>query len=294
MYIPNFRDVFLRESLKLRQRFTNKLIIDAIEAGITQPPEKLFDLINDMVIAKQEPPVDKAAAVYARLLSESAQQTLSFYGNKYAVLNDRLDVQSPYVHQTALTLSGNLIRQINEQTKESVRRIIYESIRDGVPPRQSANLIRGIVGLTSRQSGSVMNLWRTMADAGNPNAELNAMRYGEKLLRDRAVNIARTETMFSANKGQQLAWREMVNSQLIDTTRFQQKWMVTPDDRLCDRCAPMDNKLVPLDGHFEETERGVLPSARISVAGTTVENPPLHPQCRCTLVADFTEKDVVS
>ncbi len=189
-----------------------------------------------------------------------------------------LKIQSPTMLRAAETLTADLVRDVTEETRRALRRIIHESMRDGIAPIDAARLIRQTIGLTERQALSVRAIRAT-----NPSA---AVGYADKLLRQRAMNIARTETMRGANRGQQIAWREMARDPLMPTVR--QRWSTAPDDRLCDLCAPMDGKIIGLDAAFESNERGVLPSKRVPLpVAMDVEGPPLHPSCRCTLGVVF-------
>lgn len=85
----------------------------------------------------------------------------------------------------------------------------------------------------------------------------------------RAETIARTETMTASNEGQQEAWDQAVEDGLL-TGNEQQEWIVTPDDRLCPICEPMDGVKADLDGTFQ-------------VDGDDIDGPPAHPNCRCTI-----------
>lgn len=85
----------------------------------------------------------------------------------------------------------------------------------------------------------------------------------------RADTIARTESMRAANEGQQQAWDQAVEAGLL-TGNEQQVWIVTPDDRLCPICEPLDGELADLDGTW-------------NADGEDIDGPPAHPNCRCTV-----------
>ncbi len=85
----------------------------------------------------------------------------------------------------------------------------------------------------------------------------------------RAELIARTEVMRASNEGQLEAWDQATDAGLL-TGNEQKEWIVTPDDRLCPICEPMDGVTVPLDDDFD-------------VDGDKVDAPPAHPNCRCTV-----------
>jgi SPP1 gp7 family putative phage head morphogenesis protein len=80
----------------------------------------------------------------------------------------------------------------------------------------------------------------------------------------RTDRIARTETATAANQGTLEAYKQ---SGVVK----KKEWITADDERLCDLCAPMDGEVVNIDDNF---------SAGISA-------PPLHPNCRCTIVAAF-------
>ncbi len=86
---------------------------------------------------------------------------------------------------------------------------------------------------------------------------------------DRAETIARTETMLASNQGQKEAWSQATDEGLLTGDELQ-VWIVTPDDRLCEICEPMDGKTAPLNGEFE-------------TALGRVDAPPAHPRCRCVV-----------
>lgn len=93
----------------------------------------------------------------------------------------------------------------------------------------------------------------------------------EELVGDnsRAELIARTEVMRASNEGQQELWDQAVEAGFL-SGREQQEWIVTPDDRLCPVCEPLDGQTVPVDGQFD-------------VDGDKIDGPPAHPNCRCTV-----------
>ena len=288
-HLADFVDPFVRSVEALRRRVT----LDTIEASVVRGELswELAQAIDRIVVAKAADPSDLAQKVYARIMvasvTDMAEYVESKWGMPGASLIGRFNITSPQVLRAAKELAANLIRGVGFETKMAVRRIIFNSIRDGLAPRDAAKLINQTLGLTTRQALAVDRLQAGLVGqgVGAQQVDRQVKAYSERLLKDRAVNVARTETMLASNRGQQLLWQDMSNAGVIPQD-FQQRWLVTPDDRLCSRCAPMNGKAVQLGYLFRETERGVLPSRREPVAGATVLSPPLHPRCRCTLVFD--------
>ncbi len=98
-----------------------------------------------------------------------------------------------------------------------------------------------------------------------------------------AENIARTEVSRATNFATVDAYKQ---SEVVQG----KKWVVAPDDRLCEFCMAMESiyeaKLGLDENYFKigdtvtGTEGGIF-----TVSYDNVEAPPLHPQCRCVAVA---------
>lgn len=185
----------------------------------------------------------------------------------------RFDLTNPRAVRAAREQVAVLVREVTAETRAAVRDIIARAQRDGLGINAQRDIIARHIGLTRRQMGAVYNLRRELEDLGLPESTLQqrADAYYARLVRHRARVIARTETMSAAHLGQQELWRQATEDGVLsaDTKR---RWIVTPDDRLCFRCAPMAGQTVGMEEVF-----------RSPADGTLVSTPPLHPQCRCSL-----------
>ena len=121
------------------------------------------------------------------------------------------------------------------------------------------------MGLTERQSLAVDNLRMNLLEQEvHPKIiDKNVNQYADRLLNYRADMISRTETLRAANEGTMGLWDQLVEQGVIDSQTAQKKFIVTPDDKLCDFCADYDGVTVGLDEEFDDGD------------------PPLHPNCRC-------------
>lgn len=165
--------------------------------------------------------------------------------------------------------SAGLVRDVTDEARAAVRAIMARSFEEGIPPQAAARLIRDVVGLTEREARAVANFRaRQFADGVSPQRALRAVeRYGARLLNARAERIARTETIRASTEGQQELWRQARDRGVFGAEAVQE-WVVTPDDRLCPECEPMDGATAPIGGDFRGGGSG----------------PPLHPNCRCAVV----------
>lgn len=200
------------------------------------------------------------------------------------------DTTNPMAQQWASRRSSVLVVDIADSTRRALRNILGKAFRIGWPPRVAARHIRRQIGLLDSQVQSINGLLDKLMDpdkagkivrgaglrvrvpkAGMTFQRINAItrRATDLLLRRRALNIARTETMAASNEGQRQLWLQAVQRGFLGPT-MGREWVVTPDDRLCSQCRPLDGKVVGLNETFKSE-------------GVEVMGPPLHPQCRCAV-----------
>lgn len=277
-HAPAFRRTFTASVKALRARASDSMIDHAIDNWHAHGA--LADLVGALTIVKAAEPVDLAADVYAQIVS-SAAQTLA----PKALLSN-LTITSPAVIRRARLLAGRLVTNISAGSQDAIRSAITQSVMGKLDREETRSIIRSVIGLNDRQGRALTNYATGLYQADNPNADSLIGRYSDRLLAWRADTIARTETMTAANYGQLDTWGVMADAGYLDPATFAMEWLVTDDDRLCEDCAPMgDQDPTGLGGSFSQTEKGVLPSDREPYAGPTVDAPPLHENCRCTLVA---------
>lgn len=176
------------------------------------------------------------------------------------------DATNPAAIAWAHDHAAELIKEISDHVQDAIRLTVVQSFEEGIAPRDVAKLIRSNIGLTDRDAGAVMKkqiAW--LADGVAPEkATARAERYADKLLRSRADTIARTEGMRAANEGQRQLWDQAVDAGLVDAATQQKVWIATDD--ACPECQEVDGETVGLDEDF-----------------SVGSDPPLHPNCRCTI-----------
>lgn len=178
------------------------------------------------------------------------------------------DVLNPRAVAFVTQHTGELIKQVSDETVAAVKDIVQRAFEVGGHPYQQAKTIQGHIGLTERQSRAVVNLKARQLEAGvtQERADWQAERYAGRLLRDRAELIGRTETINAASQGQRETWREMADAGVLDPDEWEREWITTPGDRTCIPCLEMDGKRAPIFGTYENGSDG----------------PTLHPACRCS------------
>jgi uncharacterized protein len=201
----------------------------------------------------------------------AAQFTTAAVDPSISLLSMAFDHANPSVIQWALARSSALITETSLSTKQAVREVISDAAKSGLAPRLQVPRIKEVVGLRSDQYRALGN-YRSRLESRLPplstsKIDLACERYARKLHKQRALLIARTETMRSANQGQMELWKQAVDKGLLanDDTR---KWLATPDDRLRDSHADLQGQETTIDGTF------------VKVDGTSIE-PGEEPNCRC-------------
>jgi SPP1 gp7 family putative phage head morphogenesis protein len=199
----------------------------------------------------------KLARVLRKTMNSGAQTVAPTF-------NMRFDVANPMAVDWANKHAAQLVTDVTERARASIRRVVADGIANGVTPRDTAKIIRATIGLTERDAGAVMAEHLTLL-AKNVSADIaadKAERYAAKLIRSRAMTIARTETMRASNEGQKQLWNQAREKGLL-SGKEKKVWIASDP---CDDCEAVDGEIVGIDEDF-----------------SVGDEPPLHPNCRCTI-----------
>lgn len=193
----------------------------------------------------------------------------------HEVVRKQFELERPEALAFAQQHAARLVQTMQDGVSLSIREIVVRGLREGRTVRDVARDIKAmgpVLGLDRGRATAVANLRRTLEEAGRSREFIDktTSRYAERLLRQRATTIARTEVLTALNAGQREAWRQARQQGSIRSVA-KRVWIVTPDDRLCKRCEPQEDITAPIEGLFK-----LNPPAW----GET-DGPPLHPDCRC-------------
>lgn len=248
---PSLRRDVARAIERLRAKVTLAALVDVLERV------DLFAL--NALTAGLSRDLRRATAVLAKAIKAGA-------AHAHAAINGSFTLTNREAIRLAGEQAAKLVTNVSRETRTAIRVAIQAGFADGLTPREIAALIRPVIGLTERQAQAAIN-----RRAAGMTAEAVA-KYADRLLKQRALMIARTEIIAAATEGQIAAWKQAQADGFL-SREARKQWMVTPDDRLCQRCAAMDGQSVPIAQSFTE-------------GTSTVSGPPLHPNCRCTIVID--------
>ena len=203
--------------------------------------------------------------------------------------------------------AARLVTSISSETEKAIRDIVIRGQREGLNARSQAQHIRRIVGNTDRDARAIDRFYVGLLDRETSTTNLAragelADRMAARLLKRRAENIARTETIRAANMGNQLSWdAAMDNGLLPRTTR--KVWIATADSRTCPICAVLHDQTISVSSTFDISERATSfertgggesldfrVAEKVPLKNPTAERqPPAHPSCRCTTGLVFGE-----
>jgi len=203
-----------------------------------------------------------------------------------------------------------ITNSITNETRSAIAKTVTDAFNFGQTARETTKDIADVVGMTTRQATALTNFRRNLeaenfggltdvqrrviaprtrnlnfrdaairgkfADrVGSIDAKVD--KYKDRLIKDRANNIARTESIFATSAGQAEIWEQAAEEGLYDRNGARKEWIVTPDDRLCPFCEPLAGVRIPLAAQFQ-SDLG------------PVDQPPLHPRCRCAMNLIFAEE----
>ena len=215
------------------------------------------------------------------------------------------------------------VADITDGAIGGMREVLVDGLKRGVGADKLGRELRSFVSLLPQHATALRNYTEGLAANKNVSDAFAAklsQRYRDRLLAYRALNIARTESMYAVHAGMMSGWLSLMQNGILIPQRTWIEWVVTEDDRLCDRCAPMHGKRVKMGIQFESSERGFpagVPTPHVNSPydrrmtrrgplkpripilkadsnvltplkeSTLVYHPPLHPSCRCTLKLHF-------
>jgi hypothetical protein len=188
-------------------------------------------------------------------------------------------LRNPYSEAWIPSHVGELVTGVSDRTKSVIAEIVGRGFVQGNPPREMAAEIEQVIGLDAVRARQIAAL----AEDGASDALL--ARLHKQGIRDRALTIARTETIDAHAAGAVDSWRAARDRGLLP--KYAKKvWIAAVgSERTCARCLALDGLVVELDGQFSaayvETDGG-------KGYTVTTHQPTAHPRCRCSLALRYT------
>lgn len=187
--------------------------------------------------------------IAADLLLPLVKEMLEETGNdtmEFVGAEQPFDAQTEAVKQFLRVDALKGIRVMNKTTKSKLRKALALSLQEGLGPVDTARKIRDVFD-----------------EAKNV----------------RAIRVARTETLKAANRGALEAYKQ---SKVVAG----KQWLTAGDEMTCQWCGPLNEKVYGIEQpFFHEGESYVGNKGGVmTLSLEDVPAPPLHPNCRCTIV----------
>jgi hypothetical protein len=200
-----------------------------------------------------------------------------------------------------------LVREVTEQQRAAINKVLVDGVRDGINPREIALGIRDSIGLTEYQLQVVEN-YRDLLERGSQQAldrelrdrrfdstvqdsvdrggilsddQIDTMvdRYSERMLNYRAEVIGRTEALRAVHEGTEDMFQQAVDDGTIDEDTMTREWDTSKDSRVRDSHEAMDGQVV---GLFEPFTSGL--GNQLQYPGDPDGPPEDTVQCRCAVL----------
>lgn len=305
-HVPELERIFLRAVRELRASINVDDLTQSIEQSAFNAVfdidmsvfEGDFDLVADAIRATYVEGARHEQQVLSRLLLKRATVEKQLVG--------RFDITNPRSVEYLRNHGAEFVTEISNSTREAIRQHLVRSYQDGIPPREIAREIKREIGLTPRQVEAVANYRaflelpvgedRPIADTNVQRLRRGGMRitsmarlaregfrrgekdkmvrnYADRLLKERALTIARTETINAASAGRQEMWEQAAEQGLIDEEDTKRVWHTSRDERVdLAICAPMHGQEVGFREPFTTGD------------GRQIMRPTAHPNCRCSVI----------
>lgn len=159
----------------------------------------------------------------------------------------------------------DLVREFTAEQRRATQTAILSGIEEGIGPRAQARNFRQSIGLTERQWAAVSNYRRALTAVGTndravadalsrdlrdkrfdrtvraavarqrpiPTAKIERMveRYTQRFLKYRSEVIGRTEALRAVHQGNEEAYRQAIESGVLDPDRLRRTWETRLDGR---------------------------------------------------------------
>lgn len=176
-------------------------------------------------------------------------------------------------HKYAQEQAGQLIRNISDSQRNTIRGILANAQAGNYTVDQAAREIRKGIGLHPAWANAVTNYENRLSAQPAPKGysanrwqqtiDKRVARYREQLIRKRSYNIARTEIITAENLGVYATWSQAIGSGAADVNS-RKEW--APGPGACRICERLSGEIVGWDAPFSN---GAM-------------MPPAHPSCRCS------------
>lgn len=183
---------------------------------------------------------------------------------KSLAISGSFDVLNVPAIRAVEKFGAKLVKDITAGTRDGINTYIKHGIKEGYSMPKIARDLRPLVGLTGKQTQSVINYRRLLTekrpDLKPVQIDRVVMKYTAKTHRQRMETIARTETA----RAQNIGYVQGLEQVGVEEAQFQ----ISPS--ACEECIALDGTIYPV-----KEAAGIIP---------------VHPRCRCAMLPVIDDK----
>lgn len=274
---PELRDALLRAFELIRESIPQAELARIIASGNVEAVvrvalnEAITDVAFRQVRERIRRQVETNVAYFAPALPKG--------GKVNGTIAVGFDILNPKTIDAIRQLDTKVVQTLADETRDVVRAVVENGIREGLNPRAIAWDLRDVVGLAPNQAAAVDN-FRRMLEEGDREALTRALRdrrfdrtleralgadgeglsagaidrqvdaYRNRMLAFNAETNARTASIDAMKLGQRLTWEDAANKGLVDRALLVKTWRGVKDDRERESHLAMEGETVPFDSAF--------------------------------------------
>ena len=196
----------------------------------------------------------------------------------------RFDMNGPQMLNWIDERGAAFVVDTTEQQVQALRSMIRQYMYEKYDYDELSKVIRPCIGLTDGQSRAVLRYYESLkANMRDQHPRMRqenledkcltkALRYAERMHRERARTIARTEMAFAYNHGMHESVRQAMEQGLLGT--MEKRWLTSGNENVCPTCDALNGVQIAFDAPFDFGKHRHLFDGQ-------EEAPPAHPRCAC-------------
>jgi hypothetical protein len=259
----------------LRDNLTDAEFEKAVNLGYAE--QIAAQILSDATFQAAMQPVRDA-------IRRSMVQSVTYYARSIPLppvsktVGIAFDYLSPNVIDAIRGLETKVITALEESTRETVRAIIENGLRDGVNPRTVAQDLRSMIGLGPTQAQEVVNFREALQGANGRSITDYTLRnrtvdrllakgeltpeqveryteiYRKRRIAQNAETTARTAALDAQKLANRLAWQNAVDHGIVDGDRLMKQRIGVDDDRERPEHVAINNEIRRFDEPYSNGE----------------------------------------
>lgn len=245
---------------------TYKELREAIMAG-----EISADLLDEWMQDYNKFVVDNLQPAWEKAMEAAVEDLQKKYPEWY------FDPMAEGVRSWTENRAAEFVTSVTQNQIQGLRAVVQRAaVLQDINVDTLARAIRSMVGLYAAQSVANMRYFETLIKNGTSEKRALdlAARYGARQSRYRAMMIARQELAMAYNTGADEAVRQaQAAGYMGEVVKI---FSCAADERTCPTCGALEGKVIGMDEEFRVENKGRYKFTNLY--------PPVHIQCRCTVL----------